>query len=187
VKILLVNGSPNEKGNTHHALTLVETALNNNGVETEHFHIGKGPFWGCTGCLACRTKGHCVFEDDPCNKLFYAIKNSDGVVIGTPVYLAGPNGGLCAILDRVFKIIEMNNPFVGKPAVAVATCVRAGATATIDRLNKYFNYSQMPVVSSLYWNVLFAPGSKGIIDEYGIKTMQTLGENMASLFKKTAR
>ncbi|MDR3278115.1 MAG: flavodoxin family protein, partial [Oscillospiraceae bacterium] len=102
MKVLLINGSPNEKGCTYTALSEVAGVLNQNGVETEIFQLGKAPIRGCIACNGCWEKGKCVFDDDPCNAVAEKIAAADGLVVGSPVYFAGPNGALCALLDRVF-------------------------------------------------------------------------------------
>ena len=101
-------------------------------------------------------------------------------MIGTPVYFAGPNGALCALLDRAFyAAANYGQLLAGKPAAAIATCWRAGATPSIDRLNKYFTFSQMPVVSRDYWNCYL-----GARDNFGIDILKTLANNMAKLLKR---
>jgi multimeric flavodoxin WrbA len=100
---------------------------------------------------------------------------ADGIIICTPVYFAAPNGALCAILDRVFYAASnFGYHFAGKLGAAIATCWRAGATATLDRLNKYFTFSEMPIVSSNYWNIKLTGE-----DKYGEEILLTLGKNMA--------
>ena len=107
---------------------------------------------------------------------------SDGLIIGTPVYFAAPNGALCALLDRVFYAASTHGGlFRGKPAAAIASCIRSGANSAIDRLNKYFTFSEMPVVSSSYWNMLFEKQQQKEEDEMGVRTMRTLGCNMAKM------
>lgn len=185
MKVLLVNGSSHKKGSTYNALTMVERSLLDNGIETEWFHIGKKPLRGCIDCRRCEDSNRCIFNDDPCNALIEAIINADGVIIGSPVYFAGPNGALCALLDRAFYAASTHGQlFRGKPAAAVASCYRAGATAALDRLNKYFAFSEMPVVSSEYWNMMFQHGSSVEMDDKGHKILQTLGVNMANMMKK---
>lgn len=107
------------------------------------------------------------------------------IVIGSPVYFAAPNGALCALLDRVFYAASTHGGlFKGKPAAAVASCMRSGANSTIDRINKYFSFSEMPIVSSNYWNMLFDTQSQMGTDEKGNKTMLTLGYNMVAILQK---
>lgn len=150
MKVLLINGSPNEQGCTNRALTEVAEALHREGVETEIFHIGNRPVWGCNGCNACVKLGRCVHDDDPANSLMERMKEADGIVIGSPVYYSGVNGALCAILDRVFY--ACGSQLTGKPAAAVVSARRSGTTAAFQRLNQYFAIKQMPVVTSQYWN-----------------------------------
>lgn len=182
MKVLLINGSPKKNGNTFLALSEVATALNNNGVETEIISIGAKAIQGCIACQKCIELGRCVFKDDLYNRLRESLKEADGLVVGTPVYYAGPNGSLCAILDRLFYSASEFLSY--KPAASVAVCRRGGATATFDRLNKYFTISNMPVVSSQYWNTVHGmmPG-EAAQDAEGLQTMRTLGKNMAWLIK----
>ncbi|MCL2662234.1 MAG: flavodoxin family protein [Oscillospiraceae bacterium] len=182
MKVILVNGSPKKEGCTYTALTEVASSLEASGIETEIFQIGKEPQRGCLGCGKCRELKKCVFDGDLCNELAENMKAADGVVIGSPVYYAGPNGALCALLDRVFFSSSSN--FKHKPAASVVVCRRGGASSAFDRLNKYFTISQMPVVSSQYWNAVhgFTPDDVRL-DLEGLQIMRTLGRNMAWLIK----
>lgn len=178
-KVLLVNGSPRPDGETKHALAIVAAALEEKGIGCEWFQLGKDPVRGCVHCEGCEKKYRCVFEDDACNTLIEKIIAADGVIIGSPVYFAGPNGALCALLDRVFYAGSCyGRLFAGKPAAAVTTCWRSGASAALDRLMKYYTYSEMPVVSSTYWNIKLEGE-----DKWGEKTLRTLGYNMAETLK----
>jgi len=182
MKVLLLNGSPNEDGCTFTALMEVASALKTNGVETELFHIGTGPQRGCLGCGKCHELKKCVFDGDMCNDLAGKIQTSEGLVVGSPVYYAGPNGALCALLDRVF--FSSAGKFKNKPAACIVSCRRGGASAAFDRLNKYFTISQMPVVSSQYWNAVHGNTPDEVRrDLEGLQIMRTLGNNMAWLLK----
>jgi multimeric flavodoxin WrbA len=182
MKVLLVNGSPHKEGCTYTALAEVAGVLEKNGIETEIFHIGSKPVRGCIACGRCDELEHCVFDDDVCNELIKKILDADGVVIGSPVYYSGPNGALCAVLDRAF--FSSSHKFAHKPAAAVVSCRRGGATTAFDRLNRYFTISQMPVVSSQYWNMVhgFTPDDVRK-DLEGLQIMRTLGNNMAWMLK----
>jgi len=182
MEVLLINGSPNKDGCTFTALQEVASALKSNEIETEMFHIGTDPQRGCLGCGECRELGKCVFDGDMCNELVEKIKASDGIVIGSPVYYAGPNGALCALLDRVF--FSGSSSFKNKPSACIVSCRRGGASAAFDRLNKYFTISQMPVVSSQYWNAVHGNTPDEVRnDPEGLQIMRTLGNNMAWLIK----
>ena len=182
MKVLLVNGSPNREGCTYTALSEIAGVLNASGVETEIFQFGTAPVHGCIACHKCAELKRCVLDGDIANTLIEKMKQADGIVIGSPVYYSGPNGALCAVLDRVF--FSSAKAFANKPAAAVVSCRRGGASAAFDRLNKYFTISQMPVVSSQYWNAVhgFTPDDVRK-DKEGLQVMRTLGNNMAWLLK----
>ena len=185
MKVLLVNGSPRREGNTYLALRQIADVLESQGVDTEIFWIGNQPVRGCIGCWQCKGSGSCAFQDELYTGFIQKMKNSDGVIIGSPVYYAGPNGSLCAILDRVcFSGAEF---FRNKPGACIVNCRRGGASAAFDRLNKYFTIMQMPVVSSQYWNSTHGMTPDEVRkDEEGLQTMRTLARNMAYLLKSMA-
>jgi len=183
MKVLLINGSPKDKGNTFVALSEVAAVLQAEGVGTEIVGIGKGAIQGCIACGMCGRIGKCTFNDDLYYRIWRAVKDGiDGLVVGSPVYYGGPNGSLCALLDRVFY--SMGRLLQYKPAASVVTCRRGGATASFDRLNKYFTMTNMPLVSSQYWNIAYghSPG-QAAADEEGMQTMRTLGRNMAWMLR----
>ena len=184
MKLLLINGSPHANGCTYTALSEVAKTLEAEGIETQIFQIGKGPVRGCIACGACGKLGKCAFDDDPANEMLQLMREADGIVVGSPVYYAGPNGALCALLDRAFYA---GSGFAFKPAAAVVSARRSGTTATFDRLNKYFTMNRMPIVSSQYWNGVhgFTPDDVRK-DEEGLQTMRTLGRNMAWMLKSIA-
>ena len=182
MKVLLINGSPRKEGNTFVALSEIATVLESNGVKTQVISIGNKAVQGCIACNKCGELGKCAFNDELYNTVRESMKDADGLIIGSPVYYAGPNGSLCALLDRIFyscsELLEY------KPGASVAVCRRGGASATFDRLNKYFTISNMPVVSSQYWNIVHGlmPG-EAAKDAEGLQIMRTLGRNMAWLLK----
>lgn len=184
MKVLLINGSPRNEGNTYTALAEVAKALNQEGVETEIISIGKQAVQGCIACGMCGRTGRCTFHDDLYHRVMRAVKDGiDGLVVGSPVYYGGPNGSLCALLDRVFY--SLGSELRYKPGACVVVCRRGGASAAFDRLNKYLTILNMPVVSSQYWNMAYGqtPG-QAAEDEEGMQTMRTLGRNMAWMIKR---
>ena len=181
MKVILVNGSPKQKGCTYTALKEVEGALNKNGIETEIFWLGAKPMAGCIGCGSCLKNGQC-FVDDKVNEFLAKVPTTDGFVFGTPVHFAASSGMLSSLMDRVFY--GRRKLFSNKVASAVASCRRGGATATLDEVNKYFQISNMPIVSSQYWNMVHGNKPEEVVkDEEGMQTMRTLGNNMAWLLK----
>ena len=186
MKVVLINGSPHRKGNTFIALSEVAGALEKEGVQTEIIQLGIKAVKGCIACNKCAELGHCVFQDTLYNQVREALQEADGIVVGSPVYYAGPNGALCALLDRVFY--SCSELLAYKAGASVAVCRRGGASATFDRLNKYFTILNMPVVSSQYWNSVHGmrPG-EATEDAEGLQTMRMLGRNMAWLLKGVKR
>ena len=179
--VLLINGSPNGHGCTYTALEEVSKTLNQEGVDTELIHVGNKPIRGCIGCKKCMTAGRCVF-DDLVNEVAPKFNACDGIVIGSPVYYASANGTLISFLDRLFYSSLADKTM--KVGAAVVSCRRAGNTATFDELNKYFTISEMPVVSSQYWNMVHGNSPEEVRqDKEGLQTMRTLGRNMAFLIK----
>ena len=181
MKVLLVNGSGHEKGCTYTALSEVAKALNANGVETEIFWIGQNSVTGCKGCWACKKVGKCVV-DDCVNEFVEKAAEFDGYVFGSPVYYASAAGALVSFMDRVFYSGGKNLAY--KPAAAVVSCRRAGASTTFDVINKYFTINNMPIVGSNYWNEIHGnTAEEAAQDEEGLQTMRVLGNNMAWLLK----
>ena len=181
MKVLLVNGSPHANGCTYTALSEVAAALEKEGIETEIFQVGTKPVSGCLGCGACRATGKCVI-DDTVNVFVEKAKEADGFVFGSPVHYAGASGALTSFMDRAFY--GKGAVYAHKPAAAIMSCRRGGATATFDQINKYFTISNMPIVSSQYWNMVHGNTPEEVMqDAEGLQTMRTLGVNMAWLLK----
>ena len=182
MNVLLINGSPHKNGCTFTALSEIASELEKQGIETNFFHIGTKAIRGCIACRKCKETGYCTYSDDPVNECINLIKSADGIVVGSPVYYASPNGALLAFLDRVFY--ASSNAFAYKPAAAIVSCRRAGAATAFDVLNKYFTLSNMPVVSSQYWNEVHGNTPEEVRQDLeGMQVMRTLGRNMAWLLK----
>ena len=181
MKVLLINGSPHRAGCTYTALREVEKTLHKRGVETEIFWIGVQPVQGCIACRKCFSLGKCVF-DDAVNTIAEKADEIDGLVVGSPVYYAGASGQITALMDRL--MFSASHRFAKKPAAAVVSCRRGGASAAYDQLNKYFGMNNMPIVPSQYWNQIHGnTAEEARKDLEGLQTMRTLGENMAWLLK----
>ena len=183
MKVLLLNGSSHPHGCTDTALREVASALENAGIHTEILFLGNDPVRDCTACGACANiPGKCVFDDDIVNRIIEKAREADGFVFGTPVYYAHPSGRILSILDRVFYAGK--NTFVYKPAAAIASARRAGTTASLDVLQKYFTISQMPVVSSTYWTMVHGKEPEDVLkDAEGLQTMRNLASNMAWMLR----
>ena len=181
MNVILINGSPHANGCTFTALNEVAKTLNKEGIATEIIHVGNKAIRGCIACRKCKTIGKCVF-DDIVNEVAPKFKECDGIVIGSPVYFASANGTLVSFIDRLFYSMTADKSM--KVGASVVSCRRGGNTATFDELNKYFTISNMPVVSSQYWNMIHGnTPEEAAQDAEGLQTMRTLGRNMAFLIK----
>ena len=178
MKVLLVNGGPHKEGCTYTALREVEKELNNEGIETEIFWVGVKPISGCIACGKCSEIGKCVFND-VVNEFAEKCKDADGFIFGTPVHYASASGAITSFMDRLFYSAS-SDIFRLKPATTIVSARRAGTTATMDQLNKYFSINQMPIISSRYWNMVHGNTPDEVKqDVEGMQIMRILGRNMA--------
>ena len=185
MKVLLVNGSPHEKGCTYTALMEVAGVLENEGIGAEVVWIGNKPLSGCIDCRACMEKKKCIF-DDKVNEVLAVAQSVDGFIFGSPVHYAAASGAMTSFMDRLFfaDLLSGRQSFALKPAAAVVSARRAGTTATFDQLNKYFTISQMPIISSRYWNMVHGATPEDVQkDLEGLQTMRVLARNMAWILK----
>ena len=185
MKVLLINGSPHSNGCTYTALEEIAKTLKNEGVNSEIFQIGTKPLAGCIACKVCAEKGQCVFNDKV-NEFLAIAKNFDGFIFGSPVHYAAASGAITSFMDRVFytNACSGKNLFYLKPAAAIVSARRAGTTAALDQLNKYFTISQMPIISSNYWNMIHGAKPEDVTQDLeGLQIMRTLAKNMAWFLK----
>lgn len=177
MKVLLLNGSPRQ-GNTYRALQEIVQTLREEQVDSQIIGIDYEPQADCIGCGACHGCEPCAMGGSCYERVREALETADALIVGSPVYYAGPSGAICSLLDRVFMSCKSLLEY--KPAAAVVVCRRGGASAAFDRLNKYFQIYNMPVISSQYWNMVYGqkPGEVEM-DAEGLQTMRTLAHNMA--------
>jgi multimeric flavodoxin WrbA len=181
MKVLMINGSPHEKGCTYTALREVAAVLEEKSIETEILYLGKKPIQGCIDCGYCRENGKCVYSDQV-NETAGRMAGFGGLIIGSPVYYGAASGQVASFLNRLF--FSFGSQMRGKPGAAVVSCRRGGAATAFDQLNKYFTISGMPVVPSQYWNQVHGFTPEDVKkDKEGLQTMRALGENMAWLLK----
>ena len=187
-KVLLVNGSSRQEGNTSVALAEVAAALEGHGIETETMWLGNKPVNDCIACGKCaELGGKCAIDNDVVNELIAKAAQADGFVFGAPVHYAHAASSLLGFMDRLFYSngrAGRPNVLAHKPAAAVASARRAGTTASLDDINKFFTISQMPIVSSFYWNNVHGATPADVErDEEGLSVMRQLGHNMAWMLK----
>jgi multimeric flavodoxin WrbA len=187
MKVIAINGSPDKKGNTFHALNMIGNELNAYGIDFEILHIGHKMIHGCTGCGKCgiNKDEKCIIKTDDLNQWIQKIKIADGIILGAPVYYSGIPGTMKSFLDRLFFVSGSNgNLLRHKVAAAIVAVRRTGGSVTLDSLNHYLTYAEMIIATSDYWNVIHgsAPGEVAK-DEEGKQIMRVLGKNMAWLLK----
>lgn len=185
MKVLLINGSPRQHGNTFLALSEAAKALEQSGIEAEICQIGTKPVRGCIACGQCKAQGleRCVFDDDVCNRISEKLDAADALIFGSPVYYGQPNGSLISLMQRMF--FSAGAKVQNKPAAAVCVCRRGGATAAFQTLNMPFHMMNMPIVTSQYWNIVYGrEEGQAALDSEGMQTMRTMANNMAWLLKK---
>ena len=184
MKVLLINGSPNEHGCTYTALSEVMSTLQKHGIETELLYLGKKPVAGCIACMKCFETGHC-FRDDAVRDIQSRLSEFDAIVLGSPVYYAQPSGQIVSFCQRLFFCKE--GEMTGKLGAAVVSCRRGGASSTFQQLNMFFTIANMPIVSSQYWNSVHGFTPEDVRkDKEGLQTMRSLGENMAWMLNSLA-
>ncbi len=182
MKVLMLNGSANLNGCTYTALTEIGECLKKYNIEYEIFQIGAKPISDCIGCGQCQKNNDgCILKNDTVNEFVKKAYDADGFVFGTPVYYAHPSGRILSFLDRAFFSCD-KKAFMYKPAAAVASARRAGTTASVDVINKYFGISNMPTIGSSYWNMVHGNRPKEVLqDKEGLQTMRNIAHNMAWL------
>ena len=188
MKVLMINGSPHTNGNTFLALDEMRKVFDKEGVESEILTIGNKAIRGCIACGSCAAKKKCVFDDEV-NTAAEIFKESDGIVVGSPVYYASANGTLISFLDRLFFSTQMGGRFdkTMKVGASVVIARRGGLSATFDELNKYFTMNCMAVAASQYWNSAHGREQGEVLkDEEGMQTMRTLAKNMTFLMRSIA-
>lgn len=184
MKVLLINGSPREHGNTYTALHKMVKIFEGENIETEIVHIGEKAIRGCVACQNCRKNGKCIYDDEV-NELASKFEECDGLVVGSPVYYASANATLVAFLTRLFYSTPFDKTM--KVGVAVAAARRGGLSSTFDELNKFFTIAGMPVASGQYWNSIHGRDiGEAEQDAEGLQGMRTLARNMTFLMKSIA-
>lgn len=183
MNVLLLNGSSHPLGCTDAALREIAGVLEASGIGTEILFLGNEPVRDCIACGACKTQpGRCVFDDDIVNRVIEKARKADGFIFGTPVYYAHPTGRILSVLDRAFYAGK--DAFTHKPAAAIASARRAGTTAALDVLQKYFTIAQMPIIASTYWTMVHGSKAEDVReDKEGLQTIRNLAANMAWLLK----
>jgi len=188
MKVVAFNGSPIKDGNTAALIRHVLAELEKEGIDTETVHIGGKSIHGCTACMKCfeNKDQKCVIDSDIINDCIEKMIEADGIILASPTYFADLTPELKALIDRAGFVAGANGGlFKRKVGAAVVAVRRAGSIHVFDSINHLFTITQMIIPGSSYWNIGLSRAEGEVEkDEEGIRTMQTLGQNMAWLLKK---
>jgi multimeric flavodoxin WrbA len=181
MKVIAINGSPRANSNTEAAIKMIFAELQKESIETELITVGNKPFRGCMGCGKCYDANKCII-DDGANEIIAKMRAADGLILGSPVYYAGINGTLKAFLDRAFY--SSGTAYRFKPCAGIVVARRAGTTAALEQLNKYFQITEMLITPTMYWSGIHG-GAVGEVakDKEGVQMFEQIGKNMAYLLK----
>jgi multimeric flavodoxin WrbA len=187
MKVVGFNGSARPDGNTTILIKRVFCELEKEGIETELVQLSGKKIHGCLACRTCsaRKDGRCA-QNDFGNECIGKMAAADGIILGSPTYVADVSPEIKALIDRACMVGRANGGmFRRKAGAAVIAVRRAGAIHAFDALNHFFLISEMVVPGSSYWNIAIGR-EKGDVehDREGIETMEVLGRNMAWLLKR---
>lgn len=186
--VLAINGSPRKNGNTKRALMIAGERLEQHGICVEHVQLGGLRVRGCQACNWCRKnpEKRCFYDDDGMNEILARVWEADGLLIGSPTYYSNLTTETKAFIDRCGYVSGANGGLLkGKIGAPVVSVRRAGGNITYTAINFLFGISQMPIATSSYWNMTLSRDIGDIEnDEEGIRTFETLGDNMAEMIKK---
>lgn len=187
MKVLAVNGSAREEGNTAILIRTVFEELKKAGIETEMISLAGRQIEPCKACWACGGQKNCVHRKDLFREVFDRMMEADGILLGSPVYAANVSANMQAFLERAAVVCDTNQGLLNnkyKVGASVAAVRRGGALQAIDTMNHFFLNHEMIVVGSTYWNMAYGQMSGDVLkDEEGLANMRNLGENMAFLLK----
>lgn len=188
MKVFVVNGSARKDGNTAILLSTVMDELKKENIEAEMVQLAGQQLHGCLACYKCfKNKDmRCVQDKDILNELIEKMREADGILIGSPTYFSDVSANIRAFIERVGFVGRANDYMLKrKVGAAVIAVRRAGAIPAFNSLNLFLCYMQMIIPGSSYWNIGIGMNPGDVRnDTEGIKTMETLGQNMAWLMKK---
>jgi len=188
MKVIAFNGSARKDGNTAIMVKQVFGELEKEGIETEMIQFSGQIIRGCIACYKCfeNKDQRCSVKTDIVNDCIEKMLQADGIILASPTYFANVSAELKALIDRAGLVAKANKEmFARKVGAAVVAVRRGGSIHAFDSMNHFFLISGMIIPGSCYWNMSFGL-EKGEVekDQEGLRTMQTLGQNMAWLLKK---
>lgn len=187
MKVIGINGSSRKDSNTTILIKYIFKELNKEGVETELVTLYDKKINSCRACFACNSRKNCVYKDD-FNDVFNKMMTADGIILGSPVYMANISSSMQALLERAAVVLDMNKETLSikyKAGASIVSLRRGGGLNAVDAMNHFFLNQQMIIVGSTYWNMVYGqlPGDVET-DLEGIENMKNIGQNMAYVLKR---
>jgi len=185
MQVVLICGSPRVNGNTAQVIDACARVIEAQGIKAKVISLADKKIESCIACRACGKTGYCVLNDGA-NEIIDEIRNSQGLIVGSPVYFGTARGDVMSLMQRIGMVSRSNDKFlnnmVGGP---IAVARRGGHTATIQEMLMFFLINGMFVPGSTYWNMVFGKDcGDAAKDEEGMETAENFAANVAFLINK---
>jgi len=188
MKIVGIAGSLRAQSNTLHYVKTGLEVLEQEGLETELISLRGKEIKPCTGCYDCVKKGYCTIKGDDFDEILAKMREAEGLILGSPVYLSSVVPQMMALLARATFVAYWNEKFfTGKVGGPITVARRAGHNLAFSQLLLWFFINGLIVPGSTYWNVGMAGagGARDAEDDTeGIQIVSNFAKNMAGLMKK---
>ena len=187
MKVLGINGSARKDSHTTRLMKYIFEELNKEGIETKLITLCDKKINPCHACWACQGRKNCVYQDD-FHDVFNQMMEADGMILGSPVYMANISSSMQALLERAAVVLDMNKDNLSmkyKVGASIVSLRRGGGLNAVDAMNHFFLNHEMIVVGSTYWNMVYSQLSREAeMDLEGIENIKNIGQNMACILKK---
>jgi len=188
MKVLGIAGSLRPKSNTYEYVEKALGVFENAGLETSLVSLRGKEIKPCNGCYDCVKKGYCTIKGDDFNDILAQMREAEGLILGSPVYLSSVVPQMMALLARATFVAYWNDKFFsGKVGGPITVARRAGHNMAFSQLLLWFFINGVTVPGSTYWNVGMA-GAGGARDaekdEEGLNTVVNFANNMIQVMNK---
>ena len=141
MKLLIINGSPRKKGLISQMLRVFHEQAIATGVEVTEVYANDLQIKPCMGCMACRSKRHCVLPEDDAQRVLALIEQADAIVIGAPCYWGNIPGQLKLLFDRIVYGMMRDTPRFPEPLMKGKRLVCISTSTTPFPFNILMNQS----------------------------------------------
>ena len=140
--LLIINGSPRKKGLISQMLRVFHEQAINSGIEVIEVYANDLQIKPCMGCMACRSKRHCVLPEDDAQRVLALIQQADAIVIGAPCYWGNIPGQLKLLFDRIVYGMMRDTPRFPEPLMKGKRLVCISTSTTPFPFNILMNQSR---------------------------------------------